>query len=61
MKQKNLQDLVRTKTTQGSKVPEGVVRQEILQKKKLGIEVYEENETVTCVYARRCISWGCRR
>ena len=32
MKQKNLQDLVRTKTTQGSKVPEGVVPQEILQK-----------------------------
>ena len=32
MKQKNLQELTRTKVTQGSKVPEGVVPQEILQK-----------------------------
>ena len=31
MKQKNLQDLVRAKTTQGSKVPSGVVPQKILQ------------------------------
>ena len=32
MKQKNLQDLVRTKTAQESKIPSGVVPQEILQK-----------------------------
>tara|TARA_X000001382_G_scaffold22361_1_gene13652 strand:+ start:25 stop:624 length:600 start_codon:yes stop_codon:yes gene_type:complete len=32
MKQKNLQELTRTKVTQGSKVPEGVVPQEVLQK-----------------------------